>query len=76
MKASELIKTLQDLLDVYGDIDVVCPGDHQALYKVGGVERTYVEDIQEYMMEEKHADDVEDFIEDGGRPSKVFVVYG
>lgn len=76
MKASELIKTLQDLLDVYGDIDVVCSGDHQALYKVGGVEKTYVEDIQEYMMEEKHSDDVEDFIADGGNPSKVFVVFG
>ena len=76
MRATELIKTLQELIQAYGDIDVVCSGDHQALYKVGGVERSYVEDIQEYMMEEKHPDDVEDFIADGGNPSKVFVVFG
>lgn len=76
MKASQLIKDIQDLMQVYGDIDVVCSGDHQALYKVSGIEKTYVEDIQEYMLEEKHSDDVEDFIADGGNPTKVLVVFG
>jgi hypothetical protein len=76
MKGTELIQTLQDLIKVYGDIDVVCQGDHQMLYKVGGVEKTYVEDIEEYMMEEKHGDDVEDFIADGGRPTIVLAIFG
>ena len=77
MRATELAALLLKMVeDEGGDFDVACPGDHQMLYKVGGVEVTYVEDIQEYQMEEKHIDDIEDFIEDGGNPTKVFVVYG
>ena len=77
MRATELAQLLlKTVEDEGGDFDVVCPGDHQMLYKVGGVEVTYVEDIQEYQLEEKHIDDVEDYIADGGIPSKVFVVFG
>lgn len=77
MKATELAQLLlKTIEDEGGDFDVVCPGDHQMLYKVGGVEVGFVEDIQEYQLEEKHIDDIEDFIEDGGNPTKVFVVYG
>ena len=77
MRATELVQLLlKTIEDEGGDFDVVCPGDHQMLYKVGGIDTTYVEDIQEYQMEEKHSDDIEDFIADGGNPTKVFVVYG
>lgn len=76
MKASELAEILKARVVVEGDFDVVCPGDHQMLYKVGGVETIYIEDYTEYQMEEKHIDDIEDFIENGGNPTKVFVVYG
>jgi hypothetical protein len=76
MKASELIEKLQMNVYAHGDFDVACPGDHQMLYKVTGIDVTYVEDFTEYQMEEKHKDDVDDYIADGGTPTKVFVVFG
>lgn len=77
MKASQLAELLlKSIEDEGGDFEVVCPGDHQMLYKLTGVETTFIEDFSEYQMEEKHIDDVEDFIEDGGNPTKVFVVFG
>lgn len=76
MNISDLIAKLQANLALYGDLPVVCPGDHQYLYKVSGLDLTYVEDIEEYMMDEKHRDDVENFIEEGGTPSRVLAVYG
>lgn len=77
MNALELINELHKQIELLGCVpDVVVPGDHQMLYKVGGVELTYVEDIQEYQLEEKHADDVEDYIADGGNPTKVLVIFG
>jgi hypothetical protein len=76
MKASKLAEALLANIAVTGDFDVACPGDHQMLYKVTGVELAYVEDIEEYQMEEKHKDDVEDYIADGGTPTKVYVIFG
>ncbi len=76
MKATELVEKLQANVAVHGDFDVTCPGDHQMLYKVTGIDVTYIEDFTEYQMEEKHKDDVQDFIDDGGTPTKVFVVFG
>ncbi len=77
MKASQFVQLLLKAIeDEGGDLDVVCPGDHQMLYKVGGVDVAFVEDIQEYQMEEKHIDDLEGFIADGGNPTKVLAVWG
>lgn len=76
MKINDLVGLLMEAQMKYGNIDLACPGDHQMLYKVSGVELSYVEDIQEYQMEEKHSDDIEDFIADGGNPTKVLLVYG
>jgi hypothetical protein len=76
MKASELAAFLKFNIEAHGDFEVVCPGDHQMLYKVRGVEPAYVEDIAEYQLEEVHVDDVQDNIEEGGNPIKVLAIYG
>lgn len=75
MKASELAKFIMTQVGQHGDFEIVCNGDHQMLYKVRGVDLAYVEDINQYMLEEVHKDDVADHIEDGGNPIKVLVVY-
>lgn len=76
MKTSELVTFLQRNIEIFGDLQIVCPGDHQMYYKVRGVDATHVEDITEYMLEEVHAEDVEDRVTEGGNPIKVLVIYG
>lgn len=76
MKASELLNFLKINIEQSGDFEIVCPGDHQMLYKIRGLETTFVEDINEHQLEEIHSDDVDYKIEEGGNPIKVFVVYG
>lgn len=77
MNALELITKLHAQIELLGAIpEIVIPGDHQMLYKLQGVEVGYIEDMDEYMMDEVHVDDLKDHIEDGGFPTKVLVLFG
>lgn len=61
MKVSELIMELQDFQSEYGDLPVKIYADHGQVHMTAGqVSLSYTEDVDEYMSEAVHPDDVEE----------------